>query len=153
VPATHVIDEHFAAFEQQRAAVVPIVPYLAASLYLPTGQLTTFPPHRAVLSTQQVLVTSVVVQLPPAQCVVAAAVIFFLPVAHWTPEHFALFVQHNASVVPTTLLLAGSLNLLALQVTVAPRHLAVSVTQQVASSAVPHALVAQYVVVARAMCL
>jgi hypothetical protein len=149
VPAKHVIVEHFAAFEQQRAAVVPTVLYLAVSLYLPTVHDTTFPPHLATSVTQQVLALSAVVQDPPVQYVVAAAAICFLPAAHVTDEHFALLEQHAASVLPVVPYLSGSLNLLVPQVTVAPKHLRVSVIQQVASSALPHTPFAQYVVDAR----
>jgi hypothetical protein len=97
---------------------------------------------------QQRLVVSAAVQVVPAQNVVAAAAIFFLPAAQLTPaaSHFALSMQHFASVVPTSPHLAESRILLALQVTPAPLHLVATSTQQVALSDAAHALVAQYVV-------
>jgi len=157
MPAGHVIVVHFAAFEQQRRSVVPTVLYFAASLYLPTVQVTLVPPHLVTSFSQHELSLSVVqpapvhvvVQAKPAQYVVAEAAINFLPAAHEIDEHFALFEQHAASVLPVIPFLAVSLNLLAPQVKVDPRHLVATVTQQVATSltapVVAHALFAQYV--------
>lgn len=91
-----------------------------------------------------------VVQVTPAQYVVAWAVIFLMPVSQFTVLQSALVVQHVASSLPVTPFLAGSRILLALQVYVAPLHLVVSSTQQVGTSLpvpeVAHKLVAQYVV-------
>jgi hypothetical protein len=137
---------HFAAFEQQRRLVVPTVLYLAVSLNLPVVQVTLVPPHLVTSFTQQVLVFSALVQEPPAQYVVVAAAISFLPAAHVTVEHFAMAEQHAASVLPVTPFLAVSLSLLVPQVTVAPKHLVASVSQQVASSVFAHTLFAQYVI-------
>jgi hypothetical protein len=63
-------------------------------------------------------------------------------------EHFALFVQQAAAVVPTTPSFAASLNWPAAQLTLAPRHLVVSVSQHVLESAVVHVEAEQYVVAA-----
>jgi hypothetical protein len=117
MPEEHVRVVHFAAVVQQRAAVLPAVLYLPVSLNLPTGQVTTFPPHLLASFTQQMLVFSEVVQVDPAQYVVRALVICFLPAAHVTDEHFALFEQHRASLLPMTPYFVGSLNLLAPQAT------------------------------------
>jgi hypothetical protein len=76
--------------------------------------------HNVSLSVVQPVPVHVVVQVPVAQYVVAAAAIFFLPAAHEIVEHFALAEQHAASVLPVTPFLAVSLNLLAPQVTETP---------------------------------
>jgi len=89
---------------------------------------------------------SAVVQDAPAQYVVAAAAIFLMPVPHVTDEHFAMFEQHKAAVAPATPYLAGSLNLPAAHVTVAPIHLPAMFSQHVGRSTLMHPDLAQYVV-------
>jgi hypothetical protein len=141
----HVSVVHRAAVPQHWETVVPTAPFLDVSLYLPTPQDT--PDHsHLVRSFSQQVVCSWEVQAAAPQYVVAAAAMAFLPVAHVTDEHFALFEQHRAAVSPVTPYLAGSLNSPAAHVTLAARHLPATFSQHVASSALVHTDFAQYVV-------
>jgi hypothetical protein len=146
--------EHLALPVQQAPTVVPTTLYLAGSLYLSTPHATEAPLHLLASFSQHLLLFSVVQPAPvqvvvhavPVQYVVAAAVMCFMPASQVTESHFALIVQHVASVVPVTPFLATSLILLAPQVTEAPLHFVASSTQQVDSSVVAQLPVAQYVV-------
>jgi hypothetical protein len=66
-----------------------------------------------------------------------------LPAVHTPFEQIARFVQHFATVVPSTPFFSESLYLSAGQVTVAPRHLVVSRAQHVLSSEEVHCEPAQ----------
>jgi hypothetical protein len=145
---------HDARPVQQAPTVVPATLYLAESLYLSTPHATEAPLHLVASFSQHMLLFSVVqpapvqveVQAVPVQYVVAAAAMCFMPASQVTESHFALIVQHVASVVPVAPFLAASLILFVPQVTEAPLHLVASSTQQVASSVFAHVPVAQYVV-------
>jgi hypothetical protein len=128
----HVSVVQRAAVPQHWAAVVPAAVFLEVSKYLPTPQDTPDHLHLVGSFSQHVFTVSSEVQADPAQYVVAAAAIFFLPAAHVTDEHLATFVQHRAAVAPTIPYLAGSLNLPAAHVTTAARHLPAIFSQHVA---------------------
>jgi organic hydroperoxide reductase OsmC/OhrA len=145
-PALHAIVEHSALFVQQ-LNLPALSPYFAEALYWQVGQVTETPLHFISSFTQQVLKSVPTVQAAPAQYVVAAAAMCFMPALHARESHFAASVQQTAAVVPAVLYLAVSLNLPVGQATVTPPHLVVSVTQHVlATSVVVQARAAQYVV-------
>jgi organic hydroperoxide reductase OsmC/OhrA len=145
-PALHAIVEHSALFVQQ-LNLPALSPYFAEALYWQVGQVTETPLHFISSFTQQVLKSVPTVQVAPAQYVVAAAAMCFMPALHCRESHFAASVQQTAAVVPAVLYLAVSLNLPVGQATVTPPHLVVSVTQHVlATSVVVQARAAQYVV-------
>jgi hypothetical protein len=85
-----------------------------------------------------------VAQVPVAQYKVP--VLFFLPAVQANVVHDAWFVQQRASVEPVVPYFAGSLNFPVVQVTLAPPHLVVSLSQQVAFSALVQEVPVQYVV-------
>jgi hypothetical protein len=122
------------AFPVQQLYLPAALPLLDGLLYLQVGQLTVTPLHLVSSFSQHVSVVSIEVHVEPAQYVVAAAAICFLPGAHETDaaEHFATFEQHKGAVKPAAPYLAGSLNLPAAHVAVDARHLPAVVSQHVA---------------------
>jgi hypothetical protein len=95
-------------FEQQSAAVVPTMPFLAGSLNWPAGHDTLAPRHLVVSVSQQVSISAVLVHVEYVQLVVAAAAIFFLPGVHVEQvavEQDALFVQHLVTLFCKTIIL------------------------------------------------
>jgi hypothetical protein len=129
LPVPHVTDEHFAFFEQHRAVVLPVTPYLAGSLNSPAAHVTLAARHLPAIFSQHV-VSSALVHVDFAQYVVACAAFFFKPAEHVRVEHNALPVQQlylpaEAPFLPV------SLNLQVGQLTVTPLHLVSSSSQQV----------------------
>jgi hypothetical protein len=129
LPVPHVTDEHFAMFEQHKAAVAPATPYLAGSLNLPAAHVTVAAIHLPAVFSQHVG-RSALVQTDLAQYVVACAVFFFMPAEHVMVEHNALPVQQLY--LPAELPLLDVLLYLQVgQLTVTPLHLVSSSSQQV----------------------
>jgi hypothetical protein len=150
-PRAQVTEEHFAWSEQHGAAVVPTTPHLTGSRNLPVAQVGAAPLHLVATSAQHVGL-SVATHVPPAQYVVACAVILSWPASHVKLVHLALMSQQFASVVPTVLYLAVFLYLLARQETAAPLHFCSSSVQHVASSEAVHVVPAQNKVPALHFC-
>lgn len=154
-PAGHVIVEHFACVEQQRAGVVPTTPYLAGSLNMPAPQAVEAPRHFCSSSMQHVD-SSAATHEDPAHVKLPALHLCFLPAPlHVYDEHFALFTQQlltplGPDVIPY---LAESKYLVLPQATAEFLHLVESVSQHVARSADVHVPAAQSSPSAVAFCL
>jgi hypothetical protein len=70
LPAVQANFVHDSWLVQQRASVVPVVPYFAGSLNFPVVQVTLAPPHLVASFSQQVAFSALVHEVP-AQYVVA----------------------------------------------------------------------------------